>query len=177
MLKCPRTGQPMVEVEIQGIVVDVSSGCGGVWFDNFELRKFDEQHEAAGQELMRLMEQYHQPVADPEKRLRCPKDSDIVMMRRFFSSKRLVALDECPACGGIWLDPGELAEIHKLYKTEAEREEAGQKFAHELAESSGLKQMVAEGQASAAQAQRFARAFRWICPSAYIPGKQSWGAF
>ena len=33
MLKCPRTGQPMVEVEIDGILVDVSTGCGGVWFD------------------------------------------------------------------------------------------------------------------------------------------------
>jgi uncharacterized protein len=161
MLKCPRTGKPMVEVEIDGILVDVSTGCGGVWFDNFELKKFDEQHEQAGQELLKVLEQYHQPVADLDRRLHCPKDKDIVMMRRFFSIKRSVSIDECPACGGIWLDPGELAEVRNLYKTEAEREEAGRKFIAELAESSGLKQMAAENEARADSARRFGDMLGW----------------
>ena len=43
------------------------------------------------------------------QRLRCPKDPDVVMMRRFYSPKRQVEVDECPACGGIWMDAGELA--------------------------------------------------------------------
>ena len=177
MLNCPRTGRPMVQVEIDGVVVEVSSGCGGVWFDNFEIKKFDETHEQAGQELIRVIEQYRQPVTDLDRRLRCPRDPDVVMMRRFFSVKARVNIDECPACGGVWLDPGELSEIHSLYKTEAERHEAGRKFVEELAESSGLRQMVRESEARAQQAQRFASMFRWICPSAYVPGKQDWGAF
>ena len=35
-MNCPRTGKEMVEVEIDGVKVDVSTGCGGVFFDNFD---------------------------------------------------------------------------------------------------------------------------------------------
>ena len=31
-MKCPRTGKDMIEVEIDGVKVDVSTGCGGVFF-------------------------------------------------------------------------------------------------------------------------------------------------
>lgn len=139
MIKCPRTGEPMLEVEIDGVVVDVSTGCGGVWFDTMEVKKFDEQHEDAGEELIRLMEQYHKDFPNEEQRLRCPRGCDAVMMRRFFSPKRNVELDECPGCGGIWLDPGELAMIRTLFKTEAQRQEAGRAFVQELAQEAGLK--------------------------------------
>jgi Zn-finger nucleic acid-binding protein len=35
------------------------------------------------------------------------------MLRRWFSRKREVEIDECPACGGHWLDAGELAKIRR----------------------------------------------------------------
>jgi Zn-finger nucleic acid-binding protein len=31
--------------------------------------------------------------------------------RHFFSAKRRIEVDECPNCGGYWLDAGELAQI------------------------------------------------------------------
>ncbi len=37
--------------------------------------------------------------------------------------------------------------------------------------------MRAESEENALKAQRFARMFRFICPSYYVPGKQLWGAF
>ena len=40
-----------------------------------------------------------------------------------------------------------------------------------------LAKEAAASQAELAKAQRFAHAFRFICPSYYIPGKQDWGAF
>ena len=37
------------------LTVDVcDGGCGGVWFDNFELQKVDESHEAAGESLLAI---------------------------------------------------------------------------------------------------------------------------
>jgi hypothetical protein len=36
---------------------------------------------------------------------------------------------------------------------------------------------LAEDEARAAKSRRFANMFRFVCPSYYIPGKQSWGAF
>jgi uncharacterized protein len=177
MLQCPRTGKPMVSVDLDGVTVDVSQGCGGVWFDNFELQKFDEAHEEAGARLLELMQKYHQTVGDLDKRLRCPRGCDAVMMRRFFSVKRHVTIDECPGCGGIWLDPGELGEIHRLFATPQEREKATKAFIEELAQTSGLNQMAQESRAAAERARQFAQMFKWICPSAYIPGQQDWGAF
>lgn len=40
----------------------------------------------------------------------CPRCPGIHMSRHFFSVKRQVEIDDCPSCGGVWLDAGELAE-------------------------------------------------------------------
>ena len=65
------------------------------------------------------------------------------------SAKRQVVVDECPNCGGHWLNPGELRTIRTEYASEEDRE----------------------------RAQRVAHLFRFISPSYYIPGKQDWGSF
>ncbi len=124
-MKCPACGNALTEKTVDPITLDVcQGGCGGIWFDNFELQK----------------------------------------------------VDECPACAGMWLDEGELASIRDQYPTEAERKRATEDyfndvFGHELA------QMQAESEEKREKAGRIARIFRFICPSYYISGKQSWGAF
>jgi Zn-finger nucleic acid-binding protein len=35
----------------------------------------------------------------------------VKLKRHFFSAKRRVEVDQCPNCGGYWLDAGELALI------------------------------------------------------------------
>ncbi len=175
---CPRTGEPMKEVEIGGVKVDVSMGCGGVWFDNFELQKFDEQHESAGDELIKIMEQFHNPDVDTEAKIQCPRCESITLMRRFFSVKRHVAIDECAQCGGVWLDTGELLTIRKQYPTEEERNKAASAYIEDIFKNDPqIQAMKAEQQESLTKAKRFARMFRFICPSNYIPGDQDWGAF
>jgi len=41
----------------------------------------------------------------------CPKCTGVKLKRRYFSAKRRVEVDECPGCGGCWLDAGELEKI------------------------------------------------------------------
>ena len=54
-MNCPACGNAMTEVEVKGIQVDVcEGGCGGIWFDWLELKKVDEQHEEAGQDLLEM---------------------------------------------------------------------------------------------------------------------------
>ena len=77
--------------------------------DRFELERFDDAVEFPGNQLAELMNRHSTGGLDFSQRLRCPKDPDVVMMRRFYSPKRQVEVDECPACGGIWMDAGELA--------------------------------------------------------------------
>jgi Zn-finger nucleic acid-binding protein len=49
------------------------------------------------------------------------------LKRRMFSPKVAVEIDECPACGGFWLDAGELQQIRltKNYIERAEQQQNG----------------------------------------------------
>ena len=47
-IKCPACGKDMEKIFIksEGINIDIcTKGCGGIFFDNREFKKFDEQHE------------------------------------------------------------------------------------------------------------------------------------
>lgn len=175
-MDCPACGNELQQITVSGVTVDVcKGGCGGIWFDNFEIKKFDEPHEPAGEELLDI-ERDSSIVIDRAKRFNCPKCAGTIMMRHYFSVKKEVEIDECPGCGGFWLDAGELDKIRSLFETEQERHAA----AHEhFAEVFGdkLAAMEAEDQAKLDKARKVANMFRFICPSYYVPGKQNWGAF
>ncbi len=176
-MKCPRTGNDLKSVTIEGITVDLSETTGGVWLDNYELIKFDEVHEKGGDVLSELMEKHRSNIVDLSPRIQCPKCENMVMARHYYSPKREIEIDRCPNCGGVWLDAGELAKIRELFPTEADREQASQELVNEAAESSEFQQMVAESEENAAAARKFANLFSWLCPSRYIPGKQDGAAF
>lgn len=134
-MKCPRTGEPLVPVKVGGITVDVSQGCGGVFFDNFELAKFDEAHEVRGEVLVGHLEQFNRSLLDDQQRLKCPKCVDAAMLRRYYSPKRQIEIDECVACGGVWLDPGELARLRELFPSQKDREATSTQFMQEFLQS------------------------------------------
>ena len=127
-MQCPACGNELQAMTVKDVTVDVcKGGCGGIWFDNFELRKFDEPHESAGQALLQIEKDPNVQV-DYDKKRNCPKCPDMVMMRHFFSAKRQVVVDECPACAGIWLDYGELGQIRREYSSEEERKRAAEEY-------------------------------------------------
>ncbi len=175
-MKCPVCGNGLTQMTAGGITVDAcKGGCGGLWFDNYELMKVDEADESAGEELLDIERDPNRKI-DLGQRLDCPKGDDVVMMRHFFSVKRGVTVDECPACGGHWLDPGELATIRTEYASEEERERAAAEYFSELFDPE-LAAAHAKTEEELARARRIAHAFRFISPSYYIPGEQDWGAF
>ncbi len=175
-MKCPACDNQLQQITVADVTVDVcKGGCGGIWFDSYEFKKFDEPHETAGESLLDI-ELDANVAIDRNKRLMCPKCSGITMMRHFFSVKRQVELDECPSCAGIWLDAGELKHIRSLFENEQQRKEAADEYFSELF-GSQLAAMEAEDEAKLQKARKFANVFRFICPSYYIPEKQGWGAF
>jgi len=131
-MQCPACGNELQAMTVKDVTVDVcKGGCGGIWFDNFELKKFDEPHESAGHALLGIERDPNVHVQYGSKR-HCPKCPDMVMMRHFFSAKRQVEIDECPACAGIWLDYGELGQIRSEYASEEEREQAAEAYFQEV---------------------------------------------
>ena len=175
-MKCPACDRKLEQVTVSDVTVDICrSGCGGIWFDRFELQKFDEPHEEAGQQLLNTKTDSSIKI-DRTKRLNCPKCEDTVMMRHFFSVKKQVEVDECPACAGFWLDVGELRHVRSLFATEVARKEAAARYFQEVF-GEQLDALHGEGGEKTAKARQIANVFRFVCPSYYIPGKQKWGAF
>ena len=175
-MKCPACDRELTEMEVGGVAVDVcDSGCGGTWFDNHELRKFDEPHEHAGEELLNVRSSLD-AVVDHSKKRDCPRCDGVTMRRFFFSLKKQVEVDECARCGGMWLDSGELKRIRGLYNTEAERRDAAESYFKEVL-GPKMAEMEKETEEQYQKVRRLTNMFRFICPTYYIPGDQSWGAF
>ena len=175
-MECPVCKNLLEEMTVEDVVVDVcKGGCGGIWFDNFELKKFDEPHESAGEILLDI-ERDERAVVDHNKRLKCPKCDDVVMMRHFFSVAKKVEVDECPGCGSFWLDAGELCQMRSLFSSEQERHEAAEKYFSEIF-GDQFAAMKAESEDKLNKAKKITNIFRFICPSYYIRGEQDWGAF
>jgi len=175
-MNCPACSNELTQMTIADVTVDVcKNGCGGIWFDNFELNKFDEPNESSGAELLDI-ERNPNVQVDHNRRFNCPKCDGVVMMRHFFSVKHKVQIDECPGCAGIWLDAGELGQLRELFDSEEARHQAFDEYFQQVF-GKEFAAMEAEDDAKLAKTRQFANMFKWICPSAYIPGKQSWGAF
>ena len=101
----------MTEIQVGSLRVDVcQGGCGGIWFDAFELQRVDDGDEAAGEPLLQLQRD-PRVVVDPARKRECPRCSGVKLHRHFFSAKRRVEVDQCPNCAGYWLDAGELAQM------------------------------------------------------------------
>ena len=175
-MKCPACGHSLSHVDVNGVEVDVcKGGCGGVWFDTYEFKKFDEPHEQAGVTLLEVEKDPNVSVDHSERR-DCPRCENVTMMRHFFSVKKEVEIDECAGCGGVWLDTGELAHLRSLFSSEEEREAAAEEIFEDLF-GPKLEALTKERKKNVEKARRIANMFKYICPSYYIPGKQDWGAF
>ena len=176
-MNCPACTRALATRTFDGIELDACvDGCGGLWFDQFEFRKFDEPHEEAGAGLLDLDGVRTRPTA-ADDRFECPRcEEDLVLRRRFFSTRRQVEVDECPACAGIWLDVRELRDLRSLFESEEARKEAAAAYFDEVF-GPQLAALRAESEAGRDRAARFAHALRFITPSYYIPGDQEWGAY
>ncbi|MBH0036538.1 zf-TFIIB domain-containing protein [Pseudoalteromonas sp. NZS71_1] len=130
---CPRTNASLEPLLIGGITV-YTSVQGGVFFDNSQIFKFSSPALKHGQVLLKHLSNYIEGEGDVSMRVNCPKCPSIVMMRRYFSPLKVVEIDECPGCAGIWLDSGELAKIHENHLTPKERK----LLAHEMATNHGF---------------------------------------
>src|SRR5436189_5561943 len=54
-MKCPGCFNELTSLQVGNLTVDVcNGGCGGIWFDAFELQRVDEVQEVAGERLLEI---------------------------------------------------------------------------------------------------------------------------
>jgi hypothetical protein len=112
-MNCPACFKPLAEIKVGSVKIDVChGGCGGIWFDAFELERVERAQHGAGGSLVRVT---RAPALSVDFSLKrdCPRCDGIKLKRHFFSARRQVEVDQCPNCGGYWLDAGELQKIHE----------------------------------------------------------------
>lgn len=125
IIYCPACGQEMKKVNVGNpeISLDVClDGCGGIYFDNNELKKFDESFEDI-HELEKAFENKTFKKVDETEKRKCPI-CNWDMVKNFSGSTHSVQVDECYGCGGKFLDYSELEKIRKEYTTDEERSKA-----------------------------------------------------
>jgi hypothetical protein len=134
-MECPACDRALKSLTVGDLTVDVcDAGCAGIWFKKYEIRKVDEPTDALGEQLLDIP-QDPALVVDQNKRYRCPACTDgVVLMRHFWSVKREVTVDECPGCGGIFLNGGELARIRAEFPSEAAKEAAADAYFAKVAD-------------------------------------------
>jgi Zn-finger nucleic acid-binding protein len=125
-MRCPACNRTLTAVTLVSVTVGVCrEGCGGVWFDQGELRSLDGAPE---DERRILFELTNKPavIVHTNPTYRCPKCPDSVLMRHLFSATSAVTVDECPTCAGIWFDSGKLQQISAEDGSDEARKRAAQ---------------------------------------------------
>ncbi len=112
-LKCPACGKQMTKLYMQeaGVNIDIClDGCGGIYFDNRELEKFDESHEKIDEIMAAIEGKHFEPAEDKEVRI-CPACE--APMAKMGAANGTVQIDVCHSCGGKFLDNSELQTIRE----------------------------------------------------------------
>ena len=124
-IKCPACGKDMEKVYIpsEGINIDIcTNGCGGIFFDNREFDKFNEEYEDISVIIEKLKNNKFTPIND-EKERTCPHCGG-KMIKNKTAPEGGICVDDCYACGGKFLDYGELEKIRAEFSKDSERSQA-----------------------------------------------------
>lgn len=105
-MHCPKCGNSMRSVEIDGVEIDRCVECGGIWLDVGESELLSDSETATAID-----------TGDPLKgretnlisRYRCPRCGG-GMMRAVDPRRPGISYEECTSCKGTFFDAGEFAD-------------------------------------------------------------------
>ncbi|MGB2601194.1 MAG: zf-TFIIB domain-containing protein [Candidatus Omnitrophota bacterium] len=158
-MKCPVCSMEMVEKDLGGVKIDVcAEGCKGMWFDWMELARLDENNEGFGETLREALN-YSRVNDEARQAINCPKCGVPMHMHKYQSSKE-VNVDECYACGGFFLDSGELKAMRESFMSEEEREAYTDKMIGDIPEYKETQEELERQQSRNAAIDRFTRYLR-----------------
>lgn len=135
IISCPACGKEMKKVLLSGLNLNIDvcvDGCGGIFFDNRELKIVNENADQVGELVDALEGKTFAEVDDAKERI-CPacgakmvknKTNNVDMQNNDF-----VVVDECYQCGGKFLDHGELERFkHKQSINSEEKAKADMQY-------------------------------------------------
>ena len=117
---CPNDGTEMKQVKAeshygQTVILDQCPGCGGIWFDHFELYKA-KQGEADKIELLDG-NSLRTSTSIENRELVCPKDRVKLVRFQDVLFPKDIVIARCPVCNGFWLNRGEFTRYQQYRQT------------------------------------------------------------
>ena len=115
-MKCLRCADAELEVQARGegtdiVEIDVCPSCGGIWLDNHELKKLDDNFFVDVEAV--AFESVEATAEDAQ--LACPRCDDSPALSKVKPAQfGEVVVDTCPSCKGFWLDKGELDKMKDI---------------------------------------------------------------
>lgn len=163
-LTCPACGASMVKIKMEpeNVYLDVcSKGCGGVFFDNREIDKFDEVKE----DISEILDEYKgkeftQPLLNDNMPRICPVCGGN-FIKHFVSIKKEIQIDDCYSCGGKFLDYCELEKMRSQYNSTEERVKDVVDYIYKTGEAE-FKQVNEDYEKGVANRSALAKIFRSI---------------
>ena len=109
---CPACKAQLSQKIENGIELDIClNGCGGIWFDDKELGKLQQDQNSISHETLFAGRNQNNTIIDHSKERNCPKCPSEKLDRVFHYEDKNLEIDICPACNGAWLDSGELFSL------------------------------------------------------------------
>ena len=122
IIKCPACDKEMTKVFLdeQGFYVDIClDGCGGIFLDNREFKKIDEQNENITPIIEAISgKEFVKP--DQNKKRVCAVCGNNMVTNKV-SHKNDIKIEECYTCGGKFFDLGELFDYRDEFLDDKER--------------------------------------------------------
>ncbi|MCA9213578.1 MAG: zf-TFIIB domain-containing protein [Planctomycetales bacterium] len=123
-MQCPRDGTVLENVVVLRTILDKCHTCDGLWLDAGELERICDKHVTGVEE--QLEKDFGNPVAErrPMKGfMRCPKCENARLQRigYSYSGSKVVEIDRCESCLGLWIDKGELDAIVNAQMTKGSK--------------------------------------------------------
>lgn len=126
-MQCPKDKSAMRSIPIKDFTFDACDTCGGVWFDEEELKK---TAQAFAEDVSPQTEEYSQilkendvpPVLSAQKKewpfekgVSCPLDGTTTQ-KLVYSGDSGIIFEKCGSCGGMWFDGDELVRLAEYVK-------------------------------------------------------------
>ena len=112
-MACPECGGKLHEVYAEAnygrvLLLDQCNGCGGVWFDRWELLLVTDEaiRKLEGVDLENLLSETPRNKGGGL----CPRCAKGLVLFTDMNLPKDALIERCPGCGGLWLNRGELGK-------------------------------------------------------------------
>lgn len=181
-MKCPSCENTLSPIQSSGVIVQAChGGCGGFWFDHYQLKKIGSSLAgslppgsllpggedilktecAAGVRIFRDVE--HQ----------CPKCKSTLLFKHFSDKDLEVEVDQCSKCSGLWIEAGKLATLQSRTNTMDQYRQAVTEYFASIFEKCVCRMDVTNPEVQRS-AQLIVKTLRWISPGKFLPDEKPW---